>query len=350
MKKIFIHIILLFTATLYSCQEETVDIQNPSDDEAFTSKSEIANQIKRVTYKDGSDDNIITGGSCISLELPVTVIVNGNEIIVNSEDDYEVVEKIIDRYDDDDDEINIVFPVTVILSDHSEIIINDEEALEDLVDECIEEGFDDDIECIDFEYPLEVTIYATQNQFLENITIDTDKNFHLFIDNLEDDYFVSLAFPLTMILSDGSTVEVNNNIELEELIDDSEDTCDEDDDMNFNDDYVDTEEIDSLLISGQWEITYFFDENDQTELFNNWIFNFGNDELLIATKDADSMIGSWESYGDTGTLELDIEFEDEEGILNLLIEEWEVVEYSDVNIELENHDDENIPTVIFEKL
>ncbi|MCX2744104.1 hypothetical protein OO013_09520 [Mangrovivirga sp. M17] len=349
MKKIFIYIILILSVTLNSCQEENTEIQNPSVEEAFTSGSETSIIIKQVTYNDGSDDNIITGGSCVSLELPVTVIVNGEELIINNEEGFDRVEKIIDQYDDDEDSINIIFPVTVILSNHSEIIVTNEEAFEDLIDDCIEDGFDDDIECIDFEYPVELTIYDTQNQFLENLTIENDKDFHLFIENLEDDYLVSIGFPITLILADGSSSQVNNNIELQELIENSEDTCDEDDDMDFDDDDVETAEIDSLLMSGQWVITYFFDETDQTELFNNWWFDFAEDEVLTASNGTDSFNGSWESYGDSGVLELEIDFDSDDPV-RLLNREWEVIEYTESKIELRKSGDDDTITVVFEKI
>jgi hypothetical protein len=186
--------VLIATSALNGCQEEVDDTILPIPAEAFTANSAEADFIKRTTLRDGSSDNILDSASCVALSFPVTVSVNGEQIVVSTEDDLKYVERILDEADDDEDEVNIVFPVSVVLADHTEIVVENEDAFEDLMEDCIEGGDDDDIECIDFVFPVKLTVYNTNNQVSEVITLNNDAQLYDFIESLEEDELVSFKF------------------------------------------------------------------------------------------------------------------------------------------------------------
>ena len=77
---------------------------------------------------------------------------------------------------------------------------------------------DDDIECIDFKYPISISIYNLNFQVIDVVTINSDRQLHHFIKNLERGVLASLNFPVTMVYADGSTIEVHNNQELERVM------------------------------------------------------------------------------------------------------------------------------------
>ena len=75
-------IVLLFS----SCREEvTIDIPG-TNEPAIKANTTLAGLMQRTSLKDGSKDNIIDHANCFSIKLPVTVIANGQEITVNTED------------------------------------------------------------------------------------------------------------------------------------------------------------------------------------------------------------------------------------------------------------------------
>lgn len=351
MKKVILYILLLFSASvlLSSCQEEIVEINEPPAEQAFTATAPLADLINRIALKDGSEDNIISQSSCISFALPVTVLINGQKVIVESEEDFEKIERILDEFEDDEDNVQVIFPVTVVLPDYNQVIIHNEDDLEDYIEDCVEGGLDDDIECVDFKYPLQFSLYDAQNQVTDKITVSNDQQLFQFLENIEDDVYVSLDFPVTLILSDGSEIKAYNNNELESIIEDSKDDCDEDDDNDFDDDDIDDSELRTILTNSSWRITYFFDVSDQTEFFNGWNFSFNEDGTVFAADDADSFEGDWESYGDSGVLELDIDFDSVDPVKEL-DEEWEVLEYSESRIQLEDTSGGSAVTVVFEKI
>lgn len=166
-----IFILVLALHILSGCQQEIVEIIEPPVDKVFTSQSDIAGLIGRTSMNDGSVDNVVDGASCSSLLLPVTISVNGFVLKIESTDDFKTVENIIDRFDDDDDEISFSFPITLILADFTEKVIVNKDQLEDFIDQCEEDSSDDDIECVDFKYPISIAFYDASNQVSDVISI-----------------------------------------------------------------------------------------------------------------------------------------------------------------------------------
>jgi hypothetical protein len=317
------------------CQQEVTEIIDTPPAQVITPGSNVADLIERTSLRDGSNDNIIDNSSCTSLVLPITVMVNGLEIVLDSEEDFVTVEHIIDEFDDDEDVIEIYYPITVVQADHSEILINNEDDFEVLLDLCTEDGSDDDIECIDFVYPFTVSVFDSENQLSEVLTIKDDKDLYDFFDDFDEDEIASFNFPVTVILPDGQEYSVNNNDELENFLEDAIDACDEDDDNDHNDDDVDDTDLRSVLLDGEWIITYFFDDEDETFMFNGYVFDFLEDGTAEAIKDGQSQAGNWNTNGDDGTLELVLDFGMSDPF-DELEDDWDVIEFDGTFIKLQD--------------
>ncbi len=342
-KRSKLKILALFLVSVWiftGCQEPIEEVIDPPADAVITANSNVATLLQRVSLNDGSDDNIVDSSSCISLVLPFTVNVNGLEIVVDSEDDLELIEDIFDEFENDDDLLEILFPITVILPDHSEFTIENEDALEDLAEQC-DDDEDEDIECLDFEYPITVSTYDTINQTSSVIVLENDEDLYNLIEDLDEDELVGINFPITVILADSSTIEINNNHELEEIIEDVEDDCDEDDDDDYDNDHeVDTTLITPIVLEGQWIVaSYDTAGNDITSDFEGFTLEFFEDGTMVATDGTDTFEGTWEEHveDDLG-IELVIEF-DGSTLIKMLNDDWDVLEYSETRIELSDEDE-----------
>ena len=340
--KIFIPIIILSIIFLSGCQKEIDETIEAPKEEVFTQGSPVTDLVRRTAQNDGSADNIIDGSSCSSLILPITVIANGVELNLDSPNDFYYVELILDEFDNDDDLIEIFFPVTVILADHSELILNDEDDLEDLIDQCVEGGDDEDIECVDFKFPLSISVFDSKNELSDVISVNNDQELHEFIHNLDESDFASFIFPITILLSDGSEMAINNNDELEDIIIDFIGACDEDDDNDHNDDEEEDDPDDAELfielIKGEWIISYFFDETDKTSDFTAYKFTFNADGTALADNGSNQINGTWEGKSEeNGTHELELKFG---GIVPFaqLEEDWDVLEFEGEVIKLMDED------------
>ncbi len=229
--KITFFLLGLFFVCFISCQNEISQTTQPTQNEVLTANSTVTTLIKNTVANDGSRDNIIDKASCISIQLPVKVVVNGVEITVNSEADYEIIEANFNEFEEDEDELEIVFPIVILLSDFTEVTINNSDELESFVDDCGGENeMDDDIECIDFVYPVSFSIFDSANQLAETVTVINDEQFYKFMDDLEDYQIVQINFPLKVVLFDGTEQTINDMVMLETAIENAKNKCDEDDD------------------------------------------------------------------------------------------------------------------------
>jgi len=296
-------ILIASIIVLMSCRSEEIIDTTINGEQALKGNSTVASLIQRTSLNDGSTDNIIDNANCFTVQLPVTIQVNGLEIIVDSEEDFETIEAIFDEFDDDDDKLQIEFPITIILSDFTEISIIDENEFEDFLDDCNGENEDDDdIECLDFQYPIEVTIFNTTTEQTTNIIINSDKDMHDFIKDLDDNDIATIQFPITVVLADMTERSVENLDQLEDLIKDTEDDCDEDDDFDFDDDDCQncTQEqvLDILIDCTDWTVDKLeLNDEDLEDNYNGYSFNFSNDGTITAQNSTDTFSGTWSASG-----------------------------------------------------
>ncbi|WP_282135084.1 hypothetical protein [Seonamhaeicola maritimus] len=290
--------LLMFT----SCQEEVVDITEPSEAEAeaaLVADSELTAFVSAASKMDGSKDNIIDRASCISVKLPLTVIANGVEIIIDSEEDFKVIEAIFDEFDEDDDSLDMIFPITIINADHDEIVINNADELEEYVEECGGENEeDDDIECIDFKYPISFSIFNADFLIIDTVEIENDRQLHRFMKRVRNkEVIASINYPVTMVLADGTEIVVNNNEELHNTIKDAKDACDEDDDNDHNDDDFTKERLDNYLVKCPWLVHEFKrDAVALTDRYFDYAINFKeNGVVVMREKNGDILTGTWET-------------------------------------------------------
>lgn len=291
--------------TMTSCRTEEDLAIDPPTEETIEANSETATLLRSVATNDGSFDNIIDSASCISVQLPVTVTVNNVEITINDDDGYEEIEDIIDLFDDDVDSVVISYPITVVLADFSTVVVNSDSELSALAANCLDENEDDDdIECIDFQYPITASVYNQNNDLINSITINNDNDLYDFIDDLDEYAAVTIEFPLTVILADGTTQTVNNIQELIVVIEAADDSCDEDDDNDFDDD--DCENCTTDLVSDiltecpNWYIDDLErNDNDLEDNYTGYFFTFNEDNTVTVSWDngSQSENGTWSTSG-----------------------------------------------------
>jgi hypothetical protein len=338
-------IMLLLTTT--SCRtEDDLAIDAPTET-TLLANSTLASQMQNVAMNDGSVDNIVYNANCFTIQLPITATINGITITITEIEDYDAIEDLFDEFDDDDDYIDIDFPVTIILSDYAEIEINSLDELEDYADDCNDEDEDDDdIECIDFVYPITASVFNSNNEVISTVTFNSDQDLYEFIDDIDEDDLVGFDFPISIVLSDGSELVVNNFNDLEDAIDEYEDDCDEDDDYDYNDDDCDNctpnQLVSVLTACDGWYIDELErNDNDLEDNYSGYLFNFSDDGTLTVTWDNEEASGTWsiEGEGNDMTVTFDIPgFDDINDTWNL----------HEIEVESDDDDDDNEAEVSFE--
>jgi len=307
----------LIITVLFSCRKEEFESIQAPEDELLTAGSNIASLIQKTSSNDGSNDNIIDKSNCFNINFPFNVLVNGNQITVNSEDDYKIIEYIFDDSDDDIDSITIAFPVIITLEDFTEITINNSTELNSYSSNCKGENEpDDDIECLDFKYPISASVFNKDNEIIKTVTLLSDNDFYVFIKNLNSsNNFVTINFPINVELLDGSQQVINDLKELENIINEHKNDCDEDDDYDFNDDdciNCNQEELLNILTNcSGWTIDklerygYNYDN-----YYDGYTFNFLTDGTLSVYWDGITAYGTWTTSGTAMNLEVIINVPD----------------------------------------
>lgn len=306
---------LILALFITSCRTEDSElIQAPEN--ILQANSTLSTLIKQTSMNDGSKDNIINNSNCFSIQLPVTVIVNGTEITVTNDDDYNSIEAIFDELDDDNDELTITFPVTIILSDFTEIVINNYNELNNYSNNCNGENeIDDDIECLDFIYPISASIFNVNNEVISTITFNNDNEFYKFIDHLNKDILTSINLPISVVLADGTQITINSLKQLEDTIKLYGDDCDEDDDYDYNDDDCNnctTNQLETLLIGcSNWYVDDLErDDEDYGDLYDGYLFNFLTNDSLTVTWNTTTFTGTWSISGSGNNITVTINIPD----------------------------------------
>jgi hypothetical protein len=208
-----------------SCQQEETEITNTGNDEVVGVNSNLILLLEQMSGNDGSLDDLLDNASCIEINLPVTVTVNGSTITINNLNDISLVEENIDASDSDDDDIQISFPIIITLSDYTDVVVNSEEELLGYVLDCFGE---DIISCVDFQYPISFSVFNTDFQNADTVTIGNDEALYEFLLSIGDSdgaIIASLNYPIVLEYENGDTVSVNSNQELEGAISNADQNC-----------------------------------------------------------------------------------------------------------------------------
>ncbi|MGB5497445.1 MAG: hypothetical protein WBM77_00790 [Maribacter sp.] len=325
--------LLIIGLTFTSCQDEFEKLpEDEAQQEAIAANSTTAKLIENTSSNDGSFDNIVDESSCFNIKFPYAVEVNGVELTISSHEDLDAIEEVFDALEEDEDILDIIFPITISLADYAEITINGIEDLRALAQDCKEGGDDDDIECIDFVYPITLYTFDLNNEETGNVSVKSDKDLRLFFAGLDENDLISLDFPVTLKLYDGSTMVVDSNAELANAIENAKELCDEDDDNDYNDDDFTQERLENYLVECPWLIHEVKRENQlQTDQYIDYVMNFTEDGAVkIVDREGNMLNGTWSTRVAEHKVLLKLEFDE---LVDFTLE-WYVYEIGEGKIKL----------------
>lgn len=319
MKKFFLLFIIGFL--FFSCQkEETTETQNPLV--GINKTAPLASLISRVAQNATHHDDVIDNSNCYSVRLPVTLTVDGYQVNINSEDDYEDVEQIKHQYNFDDDIVHFAFPITIVFADFQQQIVTSQQQLSGI--SCGDDDFNE-IRCIDFNYPITINTYNTATQAANVIAIESNTQLYDFIHNAASTSLFTIAYPISVTLSNGNSYTINSNNALENAIEDSIDDCDDDSGP------VQPQELSDIITSGTWRISYCNEASDYT----GYSFTFLVGGSVKVVKAGITTYGNWYLEDEDEHLGMTMNFEST-ALNGLENEEWKVTEFNETNFRLKN--------------
>ncbi len=160
---------------------------------------------------------------------------------------------------------------------------------------------DENIACVNFVYAFSVYVYNEELIFTGVQTISNDAEFSAFLGSLTPELSISLSYPITGTLFDGTEVSINNNEELKNSID----TCLEEEITTYCNGVLTEDE------TCAWKVLY---NNDGNNSYLNGSFNIGDDGLTTFFHDNNVFNGTWVSLYIEYQLFINISFLDIDGI------------------------------------
>lgn len=143
-----------------------------------------------------------------------------------------------------------------------------------------------DVVCIDFIYPVNVKLYDEDLIAIGSVTVWSDDEFSQFLGAISPTQALSISYPISTTLSDGSTFSVNNNSELKLAID----NCSREDIVSY---------CGSVFSSGLnpdgsadcvWRIDYAENYDNQ---YVGGVFQINADNSLVFTYNGEEFPGNW---------------------------------------------------------
>lgn len=283
-------LIPVFCLLFLSCETEESGVKSAPENNLVANTS-LRGKLMRVVQSPTSADNLIDGSSCFAIQFPFSVIANGQQVDLTSEDDYQQVRDIWNESYSDEDTVTIVFPVDVTYSDYSEATITSQPEFDAIVSNCTGQT---ELSCMQLQFPLNVKTYDSENLLAESFDLETKKAMYMFLRDINAYSAATLDYPLPFTIPDGSVVTPSGNAELEGLIDSHAAECHvEIPAVNFED----------VIIQGTWSIDYFFSGADQTVDYEQYAFDFNADGSIAISGGDMPIMGLWGTTNN-GTNEL----------------------------------------------
>lgn len=323
---------VLLAVFFTACQtESTTEVH--STKETITKTTPLSTYIERVAMQKTSQDNIIDNTNCFMIKLPYVVTVNSIQITIKSSSDYLLVQNNINAYLYDNDIVTIQFPVVVVMNDYSEKTLTNQTDFNNLISLCqASTATFGKINCIAINYPIVINIYDSNNQIASTTSIANNQSLFDFFDNLEDNQFVAINYPINITNSNGVTSTITSNNQFEDSIKATIDTCTENASSAL--DFV------KILTLNRWKISYcYYDNYEKTSVYDGYTFVFDSNYKAVATKAGITYNGTWSTKVDNGMREFRIIIEPDP--LKKLDEGWKVFEFNDSQLRFRDSDGSN---------
>ncbi|WP_411768585.1 hypothetical protein [Winogradskyella sp. A3E31] len=328
-----------------SCQKEE---DNTFGDEPNTNgvDSVTKSNLERSSMFDGSFDDFLDGNACTSVLLPVTAVVNGTQVTVISESDLDIVLDILGEFNTDDDQVILQFPLTVMTSNYTEVVVNSQGEYDALIDACeeAEAAGEDAISCLDVEFPMTILTYNINAEQTGSVVFESEEQLFTYMSNLGNDELFSVNYPISVEFSNGTTASIDGDSELQASIDDCTFTEDEMDEAEEN-----ADALEEILVDGMFRVESFINTGvDTANDYVEFTIDFSNDLTVRAENNVNALIedveGTYEVTSETEVF-LSLQFENSASF-ELLNQTWEVTSFSSTSIELVSTTDAAVTLVL----
>jgi len=337
-------IILGFT----SCQsEESTEVgTNPNTN---SSTSTTATNYERAAQNDGSEDDFLDGNSCTELLFPLTANVNGESITLLSKLDFSTVLNIMGEFNNDSDVVTFNFPISVQMSNYTEVTLNNQAEFDALKQECenVESEGKSAISCIEIDFPITMLTYSISLEQTGSVVVQSEKQLYTFMTDLQSDELFAVSYPINATLSNGISIQIASDAEFQNAISECVQYEEEKEDAKET-----AVEIEAILTGTKFKVDSFVSAGVNTASdYADWTLEFTNDLKIVAKNTVNATLSEVEgTYTVSSEIEafVNIDFASNTD-LSALGNDWVVTTYSNTLITLTSKIDASV-TLAFKKI
>lgn len=328
-------LVLTALLTFTSCQDE-IDNENGQNPNTNNSNSETASNLERTSMYDGSFDDFLDGVSCSSILLPIVATINGTQISIITQSDYQTVINIFGQFTNDNDTVTLQFPLSVRLSNYSEVTVANQSEYNAIMNACevLEATGKDAINCLHIDFPITILAYSLIFEQTGSVVIQSEQQLYTYMNNMNDAELFAVNYPITATLSNNSTVSLTSDLDLQTSINDClgiENAENEAENKAKN--------LEIILVDGVFKVQSFINAGVNTaNNYANYTVDFANNASIVA-KDtvnatAQDIQGTYKITSETEVF-LNLTFAGN-ATFNLLNNEWQVTSFSTTSISLQS--------------
>lgn len=333
--KIITSLVLTVLLTLTSCQDE-IDTENGQNPNTNNSDSQTASNLERTSMYDGSFDDFLDGVSCSSILLPVVATVNGQQISIITQSDYQTVLNILGQFTNDNDTVTLQFPLTVRLSNYTEVVVENQGEYNAIIDACnaLEAAGKNAISCLNIDFPITILTYNLNLEQTGSVVIETEQQLYAYMNNMNNTELFAVNYPITATLSDNTSVSITSDLDLQSSIN----NC-----LGIESAEAEAENqannLETILVDGMFKVESFVNSGVNTaNNYANYTIDFANNLSIVAKNTANATAqdiqGTYEITSETEVF-LNITFSGNT-TFNLLNNKWEVTSFSNSSISLKS--------------
>ena len=194
--------------------------------------------------------------------------------------------------------------------------------LYDLIKRIPTEDEETSINCIEFNYWFNLFVFDENMNLINTIPIINNEQFSEVLGSLNDDYSISLSYPITGELSTGETIEITNNEELKESID----SCQKEEILTDCNGALTKE-------SCIWSVT---DPNNPDDIYSNSYFQIAIGGNATFHHNNKAYFGGWTTYFIEDQLHLNIFLNNNGAVGSDWNFDWELQYTSDTSMIITN--------------
>ena len=318
-----------------SCTDEDDKI-NGEDQKTNAANSQTAENLERSSMHDGSFDDFLDGVSCSSILLPVTATVNGTEVHVINESDYSTVLDILSESNNDDDNVTLHFPLSVQLSNYTEVQISNQIEYNLLLSTCnqAQNAAEEAINCLDINFPITIFTYSLNFDQTGSVVLESEEELYAYMNDFGNDEYFGVNYPITATMNSDTVISITSDLDLQTKITECIAT---EEDMEEAEENAET--LETILANSAFKVQSFVDASiEKANDYANYTIDFANDSSCTAQNTVDATISEVQgTYEVTSQTEVyfNLTFSGN-ATFELLNNSWEVTSYSQSSISFQS--------------